>query len=189
MKIILGSKSPWRKRMLEEQGFEVVTMSADLDEKSIRSTDPRELPLLLARAKADALLPQITDEALLLTFDSIAVWKEEIREKPESEIEARQFLKDYMEHPVQSFTAAVVTNTKTQERRDGVDEAFTHFKRMTQEEVDAIIADGCVYGCAGGFCVQHPLFQACVDHIDGEKESVAGFPLALTKRLISAMSV
>lgn len=188
MKIILGSKSHWRKRMLEEMGFEVQPMASDIDEKKIRHENPEHLALRLANAKADALLPQIHETALLVTLDSLAVWKGEIREKPESEHEARQFLKDYSEYPVLSVTGVVVVNTETGARKEGIDLARTFFKPLSDEAVDALIADGCVFGCAGGFCVQHPLFEPWVDHIEGEKESVAGLPVTLTKRLIAEMN-
>lgn len=37
MKIILGSKSPSRKLVLERAGFQFEVLSADIDEKAIRS--------------------------------------------------------------------------------------------------------------------------------------------------------
>lgn len=40
-------------------GYTFTTMSPDIDEYSIRDPDPKKLTLLIAEAKADALLPQV----------------------------------------------------------------------------------------------------------------------------------
>lgn len=185
--IILGSKSPWRKRMLEDMGYAVEVLPADIDEKQHRFEDPDELTLTLAREKAKVLVPQIEGEALLITSDTVASWKGVIREKPLNADEARQFLRDYQTAPVDAVCAVVVTNTKTGEVREGVDHARVHFSALSDEVIDRIVADGCVFDCAGGFCIQHPLFQGLITDVDGEVESVAGMPRALTKRLLDEM--
>lgn len=59
MRVILGSSSPWRKEVLKILGYEFDCMSPDIDEKSIRDSDPHKLTLKIAHAKADALLPQV----------------------------------------------------------------------------------------------------------------------------------
>ncbi|NQS90060.1 Maf family protein, partial [Patescibacteria group bacterium] len=89
MKIILGSQSKGRKKMLEEMGVEFEIMPADIDEKAIRLKDPKELVLVIARAKADALKPRISEPAILITSDQVVVWQGKIREKPENGKEAR----------------------------------------------------------------------------------------------------
>ena len=56
MKTILGSASAKRKILLEDAGVYIdAVMTADLDEKAIRAEDPRELVVMLARAKREAL--------------------------------------------------------------------------------------------------------------------------------------
>ena len=84
MKIILGSQSKGRKKMLEEMGYEFEVMSADIDEKAIRFENPKELTLALARVKAEAIKPKIYGSALLVTSDQVVTWNGQIREKPEN---------------------------------------------------------------------------------------------------------
>ncbi|GMP81354.1 hypothetical protein CsSME_00036096 [Camellia sinensis var. sinensis] len=55
-KIILGSSSVARRKVLAEMGYDFTIMSADIDEKSIRKEKPEELVMALAEAKADAIL-------------------------------------------------------------------------------------------------------------------------------------
>lgn len=49
--LILGSQSKYRKGVLEELGYKFDTLSADIDEKAIRDSDPSELVLKIGRAK------------------------------------------------------------------------------------------------------------------------------------------
>ena len=57
--IILGSSSRWRKDILEKMGYEFTCMSPDIDEKAIRHEDPKEMTLMIARAKGKALLDKV----------------------------------------------------------------------------------------------------------------------------------
>lgn len=56
--IILASGSPFRRRMLEDAGVEIVAVPADLDERAVETTlaetgaTPEDLALVLAEAKA-----------------------------------------------------------------------------------------------------------------------------------------
>ncbi|GMN35563.1 hypothetical protein TIFTF001_005374 [Ficus carica] len=62
-KIILGSSSKARRKILAEMGYDFTIMTADIDEKGIRKEKPEELVMALAEAKADAILSK------LRTFD------------------------------------------------------------------------------------------------------------------------
>ncbi|KAL4559439.1 hypothetical protein LXL04_031577 [Taraxacum kok-saghyz] len=58
-KIILGSSSIARRKILAEMGYEFTLMSADIDEKSIRTEKPEELVMALAKEKADAIVSKL----------------------------------------------------------------------------------------------------------------------------------
>ncbi|XP_038905430.1 7-methyl-GTP pyrophosphatase isoform X1 [Benincasa hispida] len=58
-KIILGSSSVARRKILSEMGYEFTIMSADIDEKAIRKERPEELVVALAEAKADAIISNL----------------------------------------------------------------------------------------------------------------------------------
>ena len=92
MKIILGSQSKNRKKILESMGFDFEVMAAGIDEKAIRDPDPQKLVLLLANTKADSIIPKITEDAILITSDQVVVWNKQIREKPENSEQAREYL-------------------------------------------------------------------------------------------------
>ncbi|XP_024973215.1 maf-like protein DDB_G0281937 isoform X1 [Cynara cardunculus var. scolymus] len=62
-RIILGSSSIARRKILAEMGYEFTLMSADIDEKSIRTEKPEELVMALAKAKADAIVSKLQTSA------------------------------------------------------------------------------------------------------------------------------
>ena len=73
MKIILGSQSKNRQKILRESGFVFDIMPSNIDEKAVRLHDPKDLVLTLARAKAEALLPKIKEPVLLITSDFVTI--------------------------------------------------------------------------------------------------------------------
>ncbi len=86
MKIILGSKSSGRRLVMDELkkelGISYEIMSADIDEKTIRSHDPKELTLLIAKAKSEALRGKISEPIILITADTVIVQYGILMEKP-----------------------------------------------------------------------------------------------------------
>jgi septum formation protein len=188
MKIILGSQSKWRKNILESMGYEFEVMVSDIDEKVVRSENLRELPLLVARAKAEALLPRIEEAAILITSDQVLIYNGDLREKPRDENEARKFLESYGLHPAESVTAVIVINTKTGKRVEGIDIAKAHFKKIPKTVIDEFVATGIPLHCAGGFTVRHELIGPYIDRIEGTYESIEGLPQELTRKLIEEVS-
>ena len=188
MKIILGSQSAGRKKMLEEMGYEFEVMSADIDEKTIRNNDPKELVLDLAKAKAEALKSKIHEPAILITSDQVVVCNGEILEKPANAEEARRYLEGYENFPAETITAVVVTNLSNGKQVSEVDIATTYFDPFNNEEIDELVNYDKVYTWAGGYDVDDEKFVSHIKKIDGTRDSTMGLPKDLTKILINKVS-
>ena len=187
MKIILGSQSIGRRSVLEKAGYEFDVVPANIDEKAIRSKDYEKLPLLIARAKTEKLLKEIGDDAVLITSDQVVVCNGELREKPENEEQAREYIMSYSNYPAQTNTAVVVTNTKNGKQAEGVDIAKVYFKHIPKKTIDELIYEGRVLSVAGGFTIENPLIQPYVIRIEGEMSSVTGLPLKLVEKLLEVV--
>ncbi|MFA6338951.1 MAG: Maf family nucleotide pyrophosphatase [Candidatus Paceibacterota bacterium] len=185
MKIILGSQSKGRKQIFEEMGYQFEVMSSNIDEKAIRFEDPKELTLALAKAKAEALKPQILESAILITSDQVVVWNNEIREKPQDEKEAREYLEGYNIYPAETVTAVVVTNLATGKQAEGIDIAKVHFNEFLEKDIEDILNDGRTFEIAGGFTVDGELWESHIKEIEGTRDSVIGLPKELTERLMN----
>ena len=185
MRIILGSESKGRQKVLREMGFNFDVMSADIDEKAIRHDNPVEFTLALARAKAQALIAVIIEPALLITSDQIKIYGGKIREKPVDKIQADRFLKSYhSEHPIKTITSVVVTNTRLGIQAEGTDTAKIWFYKICGQVVDEYIKSGDAFLYAGAFNHEHSLLSPYVAAIDGERESILGLPRQLTVELM-----
>lgn len=187
MRIILGSQSPRRKKILEAMGYGVEVMPSHIDESAIRSEDPTQLALLLARAKSDALLPTLTSPAVLVTADLIVVWNGQIREKPTSPEEARQFLKECSQAECICIAGVTVTDCASEQRLEGTDRASVWFDPIPDAIIDELIASGDVYGWGGGFEASDLRMQPYVTRTSGEMETIMGLPKTLTMRLVERL--
>ncbi len=70
-KIILGSGSPRRKELLANLGFTFEIRTKDTDESYSSKMTCEEVPTFLAKQKANALLPELTSDELLICADTV----------------------------------------------------------------------------------------------------------------------
>eukprot|EP00978_Attheya_sp_CCMP212_P026648 scaffold88115_cov40-Attheya_sp.AAC.1 len=172
--LILGSGSFTRKLILGEMNIPFHLLVKSIDEKSIgdRMTDPRNLVLTLAKAKADHLVSELSksnsdltlppattttnssDEGwIILTADQVVIHAdyEGVLEKPESIEEARTFVKSYERSPPSTVGACVLTHYPSNLQVLGVDSATIHFSASQlnkynnagQEDlIDQLLSDG-----------------------------------------------
>ncbi|KAL3340934.1 hypothetical protein AABB24_029210 [Solanum stoloniferum] len=192
-KLILGSSSTARKKILGDMGYEFTTMSADIDEKAIRKEKPEDLVMALAEAKADAIISKFrkteylendVNPTILVAADTVVVYEGVVREKPSSEAEARQFMKDYANGHAATVSSVLVTNLATGSRRGEWDKVEIYFHDIPDQVIDKLIEEGIVLYAAGGLIIEHPLVLPYIKEVVGSTDSVMGLPKALTERLI-----
>ncbi|CAL5349268.1 unnamed protein product [Camellia sinensis] len=191
-KIILGSSSVARRKVLAELGYDFTIMSADIDEKSIRKEKPEELVMALAEAKAEAITPKLpigdykrdAEPSVLITCDQVVVCEGMIREKPLSKEEARQFIKGYSGGNTATVSSVLVTNLKTGLRKGDWDKVEIHFHSIPDQVIDNLIEEGIVLNVAGGLLIEHPLILPYIKEVVGTIDSVMGLPKTLVERLI-----
>ena len=183
--VVLGSKSFTRKAILAEMGVPYRVVVADIDEKAIRMDTPEALVAALADAKADAIVARMrsdaddADDALLITCDQVVVHEGAIREKPESEAEARAFVRSYGASPATTVGAVLVTDLATGERFGPiVDRCVVHFDPIPDDVVDHLIAEGTCLHCAGGLMVEHPKMTALTRKTEGSTDALMGLSKA-----------
>ena len=184
MKMILGSGSKSRREVLEQAGYEFEVVTADIDEKAIRHDDPQELVLAIARAKADAILPNVKEAALVVTADQVVVCNGKVFGKPKDEEQAREYLHCYAQHPLETRSALVVTNTQTGKRAEGIDIAKLYIDPLPESVIDELIWIGKIMHCSGAIRVEEPPVSDYIRRFDGTTDSTSGMPLKLLKKLM-----
>lgn len=185
MKLILGSSSKFRRQVMDELGLQYDTVSPDIDEKAIRFSDPDELVLAIANAKADAVCMHVHEPALVITSDQVVVWNGEIREKPTSIEQAREFIRSYSEHPAVIVNGMTVTNTETGKRVQGVEAMHAWYMPIPEIHVELLATHDNALLSAGGLRFENPIMQKFMIHTDGSRDIALGLPKKLLTKLLS----
>jgi septum formation protein len=203
--VVLGSKSFTRKAILTEMGLPYRVVVADIDEKAIRMDTPEALVAALAGAKADTIVARLRNgtaksvgdddvtvlndvwstRSLLITCDQVVVHEGAIREKPESEAQARLFVRSYGDAPATTVGAVAVTDVLTGERFGPiVDRCSVFFNPIPDDVVDALIAEGTCLHCAGGLMVEHPKMISLTKKTEGSTDALMGLSKASVGELL-----
>lgn len=164
--------------------------SPDIDEKAVRHPDPEQIPVEVAKAKAEALLAR-TDRAkpgLLITGDQVVLYDGKVREKPESTAEAHAFMASYRAAPAVTVAAVVVTDIESGRMFSGVDKAEVHFDAaLPDAAIEGAIAGGegdCMW-CCGALCIEDPHVAPHITRFVGTEDSIMGLPKALLVKLMN----
>lgn len=123
----------------------------DLDEKQLgdRSGDPEQLVRLLAKAKADNLLEKQLPEgySIVLTSDQVVTAHGQILEKPESEEEARRFIRSFGGSSCSTVGSIALTHIPTRKQVVGVSVATLYYDPIPEQVIDELIEQGDVRFC------------------------------------------
>ncbi len=186
MKIILASKSPRRKEILSNLGFEFEVITADTDESSDIS-DPESLVQVLAVRKGRAvqeLHPE--NDTLIISCDTVVCFDGKILGKPESPEHAVEMLRSLSgrKHTVMSGLALFL-NGKTISATESTD---VHFANMPDEFIKSYVASKDPMDKAGAYAVQGKT-SLYIDKLDGCYFNVVGLPVRLLTKLLSQLGL
>jgi len=178
--IVLASKSPQRRALLEALGLDFEVRDPAIEEET--DGEPRELVVRNARRKAETVAEEQPD-ALVIAGDTEVVVDGEVLGQPESEAEARAQLERLSgsEHHVLGGLALVGPGTD-EDPRTGVDVSTVAFKEFDDALLTAYLASGEWRGRAGSYAIQG-LGSALVDIVRGDVSNVIGLPVGLLLRL------
>lgn len=186
MKIILASKSPRRKEILQTLGFEFEVVTADTDESSTE-TDPRALTRDLAERKGREVAKAITQKDVLVISCDTVVWCDgKILGKPKDEADATAMLKllSGRKHTVTSGLS-LSFNGKTVTDSEDTD---VYFAELSNDFIDKYVASGDPMDKAGGYAVQG-VASMWIDKLDGCYFNVVGLPVRLLCRLLERLGL
>lgn len=175
-RIILGSNSPRRRELLAglDLSFDVHVIPG-LEENYPDSLQPQEIPVFLSKQKAEAYLPTLEDQVLLITADTI-VWNEtEVIGKPKDREDAIRMLRSLSGHEHQVVTGLCLTTTKKQETFSVV--SSVRFASLTDEEIIYYVDKYKPFDKAGAYGIQEWIGYVGVESISGSFYNVMGLPV------------
>ncbi|MDR1610727.1 MAG: Maf family nucleotide pyrophosphatase, partial [Candidatus Symbiothrix sp.] len=152
-RIILASNSPRRKELMSglDIPFEIKTLP-DIEESYPETLQKEEIPLYLAKLKADAYKTLMRDDTLLITADTIVWLDGKIYGKPENEAEAKYMLQRLSGRTHEVFTGVCLTTKQKQKSFFAVSKVG--FAVLSEEEIDYYISKYEPFDKAGAYGVQ-----------------------------------
>ena len=193
MHIILASKSPRRKEILEMLGVPFTVMTADTDERSTQ-TDPALLVEQLALQKATDVQDMLDAQdklqpgTLIIASDTVVALNGEILGKPRDRDDARRMIKGLQNttHHVLSGIAFCYVDADGN-RKGAYSHASTavHFGPMSDEDIELYISSDEPYDKAGAYAIQG-LAGRWITGIEGDYFNVVGLPVNVMCELAKA---
>ena len=184
MKVILASKSPRRKEILQTLGINFTIITADTDEHS-EQTDPSLLVEQLALQKAqdvqDLLDAQdkLQPDTLIIASDTVVALGGEILGKPRDRDDARRMIKGLQNttHHVLSGIAFCYYD-KNGNYKGAYSHASTavHFGPMSDADIELYLDSGEPFDKAGAYAIQG-LAGRWITGIEGDYFNVVGLPV------------
>ena len=161
--------------LLEKLGLEFEVIKSDFDESSIDIKNPKKLVAKLAESKAEEVSnkDEITSDSLIISADTIVVFKGEILGKPKDELDAMRMLKLLNGQKHQVYTAMCLLDMKTMTKRTIVVKTDVIFDKAKDETIMDYIKSGEPMDKAGAYGIQDG-GSVLVKKINGDFFAVMG---------------
>ena len=175
-KVILASNSPRRKELLAGLGvdYEVRTLP-DVDESYPETLQGADIPLYIAKEKADAYVAMMQPGELMITADTIVWLDDKVLGKPRDREDALQMLRTMSGRTHEVFTGVCITTTDWQ--RSFTAQTEVRFATLSEEEIAYYVDNFQPMDKAGAYGVQEWIGFIGVENISGSYYNIMGLPV------------
>ena len=183
-KIILASKSPRRKELLDVIKLDYDVIESTCDESSVSADNSPEVYVQkLAILKATDVSKKLPYEALVIGADTIVEYNGDFLGKPKNKDDAYNMISMLSGKSHNVYTGICVMNSKTKEFASTFEKTEVIFREIEHNEIEKYISGDEPYDKAGSYAIQG-LASCFVKGIVGDYNNVVGLPLyKLTKLL------
>lgn len=184
-RLVLASASPRRVDLLAQAGIAPdIIDPAEIDEAPLAGEAPRRMAIRLASLKSATVAARHAG-AFVVGADTVVCAGRRVLGKPRSATEAEAMLNLLSGRGHRVMTGVAVT---APDRRNAsrLAEARIAFKRLTDAEIAALLANNEWRGAAGGYRIQG-LAGAHVISLTGSYTAVVGLPLYETVSILNGL--
>lgn len=186
MKIILASKSPRRKELLKQAGYDFEVCPANFDEISGTAKNAEEIVSFNAKGKCLEIVNKIGDKNPILGADTVVVIDGKIIGKPKDAKDAKKTLQNLSGRSHEVLTG--ITVAYCGKILSNVSKTTVYFKKLTDEQIDKYVATGEPLDKAGSYGIQDGA-AFMVDHIVGNYDTVVGLDIEMLKEMLEKLKV
>lgn len=134
MKLILASNSKQRQDIFNNIGWKYDVIASKVEEKS-DITDPKEYVKALSRDKANSVATQINENAIIIAADTIIYMDGKIFEKPKSQEEAYNNLKQMSGKLTYAVTGITIKDLYKNKESSFSDTVKVYLKKVSDEDI------------------------------------------------------
>lgn len=181
-RIILASKSPRRRQLLEWAEIPFDVMVKDTDEMYPAFLPIEEVPVYIAKNKALAVKAELSHDRLILAADTIVVLKDKVIGKPASIEDAVNTLKELSGQIHQVITGVVIIKEEIEIAFADITEV--EFHTLTDQQIEYYVEHYQPFDKAGAYAIQEWIGVVGIKRVQGDFYNVMGLPVS---RVVKAL--
>ena len=172
---ILASKSPRRQQLLQSLGIPFTVKTLEVEENFPDDLGKEEIPVFLAKLKAEPFKRELKTNDLLITADTIVWMNGKVLGKPADKNEAKIMLNELSGKEHQVISGVCLTSLSKQVSFYSV--SNVRFKNLTELEIEYYISHSNPFDKAGSYGIQDWIGIIGITSIDGSFYNVMGLPI------------
>jgi septum formation protein len=180
LKIVLASSSPRRLSLLTQHCYKFEVVHPDVDESRLDNEFPADYVCRVAKAKAVFAKAPGT---LTIGADTSVILGDEFLYKPLNKPEAKLMLEKLSGQEHEVYTGIALACAVCGREHADFDRTIVHFNILTEQAILQYIETGEPMDKAGAYGIQG-MGSFLVKKVDGELDTVIGFPLKLFRKMI-----
>lgn len=178
MRVILASKSPRRKELMDLLNIEYEIIESSGKEIYNKELTIEEQSKQIAKAKVKEVFDKAEGDRIVVGADTLVIKDSKIYGKPKDRKEATQMIRDLSgdKHQViTSYAVSIRIQDKTEEHI-GNSISDVYLKKISDEEIEKWLKTGKYMDRAGAYGIQDE-FAVHVEKIEGSYSSIVGLPI------------
>lgn len=179
--LVLASASPRRKELLEQAGYNLIILPADVDETLPDGISPEDAVKYLANKKAEACAkfilkekPELSD--LPIVAADTVVYKDEIMGKPMDRQDAKRMIQTIRGTFHHVATGVAIILPASGKKDVFCDATKVYCKDLSDDDVEAYLDTDEPYDKAGAYAIQG-IFGKYIERFEGRYDTVVGLPV------------
>ncbi|NQU79969.1 MAG: septum formation protein Maf [Bacteroidetes bacterium] len=175
-RILLASKSPRRHYLLKELGIDFEPVDNFQDDESYPEEMPIEdIPVFLAKKKANNINELLDENSILITADTIVWCNNSVLNKPDSYDEAYQMLNSLSGNKHTVITGVCLRSAEKETTFIATTDVF--FTKLSDSEIDYYLRKFKPFDKAGAYGIQEWIGYIGIEKIEGSYYNVMGLPI------------
>ncbi|HBZ20723.1 MAG TPA: septum formation protein Maf [Bacteroidales bacterium] len=174
-RIILASRSPRRQELLRELGLTFEVVVREWPEVYPGHLKGEEIALYLASEKAVTFRPEVQDNEIVITADTIVWCDDHVLDKPVDRKDALRIIREISGNTHQVITGVSLLSSVKQTTFCSLTKVT--FSELSDEEIEFYIYKCNPYDKAGAYGIQEWIGLAACTRIEGSYFNVMGLPV------------